>query len=68
MRDINRIEPFLDKFKELWKLNPDIRFGQLVYWLSIGIDLFNVEDDKMLELINKEYNEIYNCIHIREGN
>ena len=53
MRDINRIEPLLDKFEELWKLNPDIRFGQMVYNLTRGWDLFNLEDDKMLEIINQ---------------
>lgn len=57
MRDINRIEPFLDKFKELWKLNPDIRFGQMVYILTSGRDIFNIEDDKMLELINDRIKE-----------
>lgn len=53
MRDINRIEPFLDKLEELWKLNPDIRFGQMVYNLTRGIDLFNIEDSKMLDIINQ---------------
>ena len=53
MRDINRIEPLLNKFEELWKLNTDIRFGQMVYNLSRGWDLFNIEDDKMLEIINQ---------------
>jgi hypothetical protein len=53
MRDINRIEPLLNKFEELWKLNPDIRFGQMVYNLARGWDLFNIEDDKMLEIINQ---------------
>lgn len=53
MRDINRIEPLLNKLEELWKLNPDIRFGQMVYNLTRAIDLFNIEDDKMLEIINQ---------------
>ena len=53
MRDINRIEPLLNEFEELWKLNPDIRFGQMVYNLTRAIDLFNIEDDKMLEIINQ---------------
>ena len=57
MRDINRIEPLLDKFEELWKLHPDIRFGQMVYILTSGIDIFNIEDDKMLELINNRLKE-----------
>ena len=53
MRDINRIEPLLNEFEELWKLNPDIRFGQMVYNLTRSVDLFNLEDDKMLAIINQ---------------
>lgn len=53
MRDINRIEPLLNKFKEVWELHPDIRFGQMVYILTSETDLFNVEDDKMLDIINQ---------------
>ena len=30
MRDINRIDPLLAKLGELWKLYPDMRFGQLI--------------------------------------
>ena len=58
MRDINRIEPFLDKFEELWKLHPDIRFGQMIYNLTSGIDIFYIEDDKMLELINRKLKKV----------
>ena len=53
MRDINRIELLLDKFEELWKLNPDIRFGQMIYILTRETGLFNIEDDKMLNIINQ---------------
>ena len=51
MRDINRIEPLLKEFEELWKQYPDLRFGQLVYILTYDKDLFNIEDDEMLKLI-----------------
>ena len=51
MRDINRIEPLLNKFQELWKLCPDIRFGQMVYIITSGKDIFNIEDDEMSLLI-----------------
>lgn len=54
MRDINRIEPFLEDFKTLWKQNPDLRFGQLVEILhrhSNHIELFSIEDDRMQQVI-----------------
>ena len=53
MRDIDRIEPLLNKFQELWKLCPDMRFGQMVYIITGGEDIFNIEDDKMSSLIDK---------------
>ena len=60
MRDTNRIEPFLDKFKELWKLYPDYRFGQLVSMIEHRMDTkdsFYIEEDKWIEAIEKEIDE-----------
>ena len=54
MRDINRIEPFLEQLEILWKQNPDIRFYQLIYAITQGKDMFYTEDDKMLEIIKSE--------------
>lgn len=34
MRDPERIDPFLEKFAELWKKVPDWRFGQLIMNLT----------------------------------
>ena len=51
MRDIDRIKPFLEKLELLWKQCPDLRFGQLVCILSKDKDLFNIEDDEMLDMI-----------------
>ena len=51
MRDINRIEPLLNQLEMLWKLYPDLRFCQLVYIITKGKNIFNIEDDKMLETI-----------------
>jgi len=48
MRDINRIEPFLEKLAELWKQSPDFRFGQLIYVLADKLDtndIFFPEED-----------------------
>lgn len=55
MRDINRIDDFVQVFSELWKKYPDLRFGQLV---SVIFDKspytpFYVEDPEMLEVIKK---------------
>lgn len=50
MRDVNRIEPLLNKLKELWLLYPDMRFGQLVVNL-LGRDPFYVEDYNTIKII-----------------
>ena len=53
MRDINRIEPFLEILLKFWKQHPDLRFGQIVQILkgNCTIDFFYLEDDKILEII-----------------
>ena len=63
MRNIERIEPFMDKIKELWEKNQDLRFWQLInviagrcYELD-NSDPFFWEEDKWLELINKAFNK-----------
>lgn len=62
MRDINRIQIFLDDFSHYWSLCPDLRFGQLISNIfnyieaKYNIDPFFVEDDEMGEYI-KEYFE-----------
>ena len=57
MRDINRIEPMLELIKELWKVYPDWRLGQLIQnaaarsgWKSN--DVFYIEDDQLLNGIS----------------
>ena len=54
-RDEKRIEPFLEEFKELWSMYPDLRFGQLISSLSSRIDKdsFYAEDDVWLEAVRK---------------
>lgn len=53
MRDKNRIDAFCLRLAEAWKNVPDWRFGQLVCNLqrANGNDMFYVEDDKAIELI-----------------
>jgi hypothetical protein len=59
MRDILRISQFLNKFEQLWKKIPDLRFMQIVTVIQIqakekfGIeDLYYLEEDKILEIMN----------------
>lgn len=58
MRDINRIDPFLEEIGEAWKKHPDQRFGQFMsnilgeMALKHG-DLFFWEDDKFLEYMKE---------------
>lgn len=54
MRDPERIEVFCDKLAEIWRENfPDWRFGQIFNNIQrdVGCDLFYVEDDEMLNLL-----------------
>jgi len=48
MRDVNRIDPFLQKIGEIWKTEcPDWRFGQLIFNLLIeyGVPFYWEEED-----------------------
>ncbi len=48
MRDPQRIDKIIDKIREIWKQNPDIRFWQLLFaigYLESNEDPFMLEDD-----------------------
>ena len=52
MRDINRIEPFMNELMEIWNIVPDWRFGQLIENFKACEqidDLFYMEDSETLE-------------------
>lgn len=57
MRDINRIDPFLQKLGEYWKQHPDLRFGQIISNIlgitrnKCQIDPFYYEEDDLLKLL-----------------
>ena len=53
MRDPNRIPEMLFYLGDAWMDNPDLRLGQLLVGLVGTKDLFYVEDDKLLMLIQK---------------
>ena len=61
MRDINRIEQFMNELTEIWRTVPDWRFGQLIENFKKFTeveDLFYIEDDKMLEVLKKFKEEL----------
>lgn len=58
MRDIKRIRKFCNRLATAWELLPDWRFGQLIMNIfgqmkSEGKDPFYLEDDSMIEYIEK---------------
>ena len=57
MRDVKRIPKVLKALEEKWLEYPDMRFGQLLINMGIATDEINlwaVEDDKMLEHIKRQ--------------
>ena len=55
VRNPKRIGEFCDRLKSAWATVPDMRFGQLVAILqSAGGDLFYLEDDEVLKLIEQK--------------
>lgn len=58
MRDINRIDRILDRLKILWKKHPDLRLGQLILNVLQDPALYYVEDEELVELLEKFYSNI----------
>lgn len=58
MRDPERIDKVLKVLGDNWKKLPDWRFGQLLCNLqsAAGNDLFYMEDDKFIELLEEYFN------------
>lgn len=55
MRDPKRISKFMTVVKDLWRLNPDLRFGQLILNAVEADSLYYMEDDELLEKITNLY-------------
>lgn len=55
MRDINRIDEFLERLKKIWKLNPDLRFNQLVLNVFNSPASYYMEDDKSIKRLEDFY-------------
>ena len=66
MRNPDRIENFCDDFSMAWSRVPDWRFGQFISncFLSMkndGLDPFYLEEDEMINYINKYLDNILGC-------
>ena len=74
MRDPKRIPGVLKVVKHFWARNPDMRLGQLLWYIA-GKDPFYIEDDDLIRHVKKlsvvegdEAEEEYNCpIHGKLG-
>ena len=55
MRDPARIPKFLALFEELWKQDPDMRFGQMVSWLAVGTSLLDPDNDIFWDMEESEW-------------
>lgn len=64
MRDQERIHRIVDKLKEIWLAQPDLRFGQLTYNIfsqipntrkkgQTELDMFNIEDSIFEEHLDR---------------
>lgn len=53
MRDPKRIQVVLNELRILWEKYPDWRLGQLLSNLPLDKDLFYIEDDEIINVLQK---------------
>ena len=64
MRDVNRIDPMLRELAWHWKRFPDLRLGQFLIDAFGQTDIFNVEDEVLIERV-REFHEKFS-IHVED--
>ena len=52
-RKRGRISPVIRKLEEVWREHPDLRLGQLLIDCAGDKDLFNLEDDELMEAMER---------------
>ena len=52
-RKRSRITPIIRKIEEVWREHPDLRLGQLLIDCVGHKDLFNLEDDELMEALER---------------
>lgn len=60
MRNIDRIDTFLNELGKYWKKVPDWRFMQLICNLqsACGSDMFYMEEDKVLQYLGAYFDNM----------
>ena len=53
MRNKDRIGPILDRLGKCWKKVPDWRLGQVISNIFGTHDLFHLEDENFIEIVEK---------------
>lgn len=59
MRSKARIDPVIEKLREVWKNHPDMRFGQLIMniapirYINGSVDIWYMEEDELLERLEE---------------
>lgn len=66
MRDHLYIEEFCAELARLWHKHPDLRFGQMFSNVCSTFDPFYIEDDKMLKMFKRYFNEEQGVIMSRK--
>jgi uncharacterized protein YihD (DUF1040 family) len=57
MRDVNRIRPLMERLIAAWERHPDLRLGQIVSNASPNRDSFNIEDEVLIRVIERQLAE-----------
>ena len=60
MRDVSRIDKFLDELEDIWKTHcPDWRFGQMISNVlnTFDIDPFFIEEEEMIKRIRNFFDK-----------
>jgi hypothetical protein len=55
MRNPNRIHYIMKRIEEIWEKYPDLRLGQLIGNVIDVNYLYEIEDKKLIELMEKTY-------------
>ena len=59
MRDPQRIDEILKRIGDIWKENPDLRLGQLIYnVMKNPNNLYYIEDSVLTDIIEMYYNNL----------
>ena len=70
MRDINRIDTILQQLGEIWKMNPDLRLGQLLLNCMAGLlkNINNIKKPTFFTMLVLLYYYVILLVNLHLGN